>query len=185
MTDQPSWHETRFEDPGTLRKPGPIGRLVRFVLGAFLAYEVWLLWTYPQVLVRDGAPHWSALLGLLFALWLIPPVFNLGLGFSAKLWPRYVVAGAILGWMVTARVSEGVWWTPELGRFVWLFLLYTFGHLGLSFLLASAIATPGCEMRAIPHLWTLVSGRETKEHYCPGFFDGLDRWEAGREAEAT
>ena len=41
--------------------------------------------------------------------------------------------------------------------------------------------TPGCEMRALPHLWMLATGRETAEHFCPtGFLDSLDRWEAGR-----
>ena len=62
---------------------------------------------------------------------------------------------------------------------VW--LSYVYGHLGLSLLIASVIGTPGCEMRAIPHLSTIVTGRETAEHYCPGFFNGLDKWE-GRKS---
>jgi len=79
-------------------------------------------------------------------------VVNLGFGVSWKGWPRYlgvglIALGAAAGWLV-----EGTWWTPELGRFVQLFILYTFGHLGLSFLLSAVIATPGCEMRALPHL---------------------------------
>ena len=61
--------------------------------------------------------------------------------------------------------------------------MYAFGHLSLSFLLSTAIATPGCEMRAIPHLWTLVTGRATKEHYCPGALDSIDRWETRRATE--
>lgn len=40
---------------------------------------------------------------------------------------------------------------------------------GVSFLLASVLGTPGCEMRAIPHLAVLLTGRETREHFCPGF----------------
>ena len=54
---------------------------------------------------------------------------------------------------------------------------------GISFVLSAALATPGCEMRAIPHLWTIVTGRATKEHYCPGFLDGLDKWELGRSGQ--
>ena len=65
---------------------------------------------------------------------------------------------------------------------MWLTVLYVFGHLGLSFLLSAVIATPGCEMRAIPHLWTLLTGRATREHHCPGFLDSLDAWELKRKA---
>jgi len=41
------------------------------------------------------------------------------------------------------------------------------------------LATPGCEMRAIPHLLSLVTGQEAKEHYCPvGPLHRIDKWEA-------
>jgi hypothetical protein len=33
-------------------------------------------------------------------------------------------------------------------------------------------------MRAIPHLAGIISGRPSKEHFCPGFIDLIDRWEA-------
>ena len=82
----------------------------------------------------------------------------------------------VAGWLVGDS-----WWTPVLGRYVWLTVFYVFGHLGLSFLLSAVIATPGCEMRAIPHLWTLVTGRATREHYCPGFLDRVDAWELQRK----
>jgi len=94
------------------------------------------------------------------------------------------VAAIILG-IVASKLIVGAWWTPPLGRLVWLFVLYTFGHLGISFVVSSAIATPGCEMRGLPHLWTLLTGRRTREHYCPGFFDRLDAWEARRGIQAS
>ncbi len=59
-------------------------------------------------------------------------------------------------------------------------MVYVYAHLGLSFVLAAALATPGCEMRGIPHLVGLLRGRSSGEHYCPGFIDGLDRWERER-----
>lgn len=74
----------------------------------------------------------------------------------------------------------GTWWAPPLGVFTLLWFIYWSAHLGVSLVLAALIATPGCEMRAIPHLWTRLTGRRTKEHYCPGFFDRLDRWERRR-----
>ena len=51
--------------------------------------------------------------------------------------------------------------------------------LGISVVLSALIATPACEMRSIPHLRTLTTGRATKEH-CPGALDRIDRWEANR-----
>lgn len=50
--------------------------------------------------------------------------------------------------------------------------------------LAGILATPGCEMRAIPHLWGLLTGNRIREHYCPGFFDNLDRWDRGRDSKS-
>lgn len=173
-------NETRFDETGTLRKPGPIGRLVRSLLGVWLLYVCWVFWNYPGVLIREALPPWENLLPIVFSLWLIPPVVNIGFGTNWKGWPRYLAMGIIILWMISLALTEGTWWSPTLGHFAWLFVLYTFGHLGLSFVLAAAIATPGCEMRALPHLWTLLAGRETKEHFCPGFLHGLDAWETKR-----
>lgn len=173
-------HATRFDEPGTLRKPGPLGRVVRLLLGVWLLYVIWTYWSYPQVFAREDLPPWSALLGIGFALWLIPPVVNIGFGVDWRAWPRHAAAGVMLVWVILIAVLEGGWWSPALGRYAWLLCIYVFGHLGLSFVLASVIGTPGCEMRALPHLWTLITGRETREHFCPGFLTGLDRWEAAR-----
>ena len=61
-------------------------------------------------------------------------------------------------------------------------VLYHFVHMGTSLILATALATPGCEMRSIPQLAGILRGTESKEHYCPGFFDALDKWEYERGA---
>jgi hypothetical protein len=61
--------------------------------------------------------------------------------------------------------------------FVW--LLYTLGHLGVSFVLAAVIATPGCEMRSLPQLGAKLRRRTTDMHYCPGILTPVDRWESG------
>lgn len=177
----PFTDETRFDEQGTLRKPGPIGRTVRLLLGIWCLYVCWTLWRYPEGLIRESLPHWTALISIPFALWLVPPVVNIGFGTNWKAWPRYLATGVILLWMIGLALTEGSWWSSALGRFSWLFVLYTFGHLGLSFVLSATISTPGCEMRAIPHLWTLLTRRKTKEHFCPGFLHGLDAWELERD----
>ena len=173
--------ETRFDSPGTLPKPGVIGRIARLLLGGLCLYPVLIFWMQPGALVRSAVPHWSTWVAILYAVYLFPPVVNIGFGVSWKAWPRYVDGGLIVLGVVAGWLVGDSWWTPVLGRYVWLTVFYVFGHLGLSFLLSAVIATPGCEMRAIPHLWTLVTGRATREHYCPGFLDRVDAWELQRK----
>lgn len=174
--------ETHFEKQGTLPTPLVIGRIVRFLLG------VWLLWAFidlarkgPVGLIGTSPPlHWSLALGVVFGLWLTPYVVNIGFTKNWKAWPRYavlIIAALLVG--VDLLVYE-TWWAPPLGTFILAWMLYWLVHLGLSFVLSAFIATPGCEMRAIPHFWTLLTGRHTHEHYCPGLFDRLDRWERER-----
>ncbi|MFQ5525897.1 MAG: hypothetical protein ACE5GX_06500 [Thermoanaerobaculia bacterium] len=179
-----SAHETRFDRPGTLRRPGPIGRIVRLLLGIWLLVVCWSYLGYPGMFVR-ATPPWEVLIGIAFALWLIPPIVNIGWGTNWKAWPRYASWGVLIAWAVANGLLTGSLWSPGLGRFARILCLYAFGHLGLSFVLAAAIATPGCEMRAIPHLWTLLTGKATKEHFCPGFLNGLDAWERRRKTGST
>lgn len=71
--------------------------------------------------------------------------------------------------------------TSVLAAAFWIWELYLFIHLGLSFLLAAILATPGCEMRAFHDLFTRLTGVPTKEHYCPvGPLHLVDQWEAQR-----
>lgn len=172
--------ETRFDDPGTLEKPGPIGRLVRLTAGILLAFVVWDLLPDGAGIARAARPHWSLLLGIVIALVLFPYVVNIGWGLNLKAWPRRIVGAILGGGVLFVWATTGDTWSPAAGWFTWGWMLYTFAHLGISFLIAAAIGTPGCEMRALPHLWTLLTGRETKEHHCPGFLDNVDAWEARR-----
>ena len=62
-----------------------------------------------------------------------------------------------------------------------LWLLYIFCHLGLTFILSAIIGSPGCEMRTFYHLYTIITGKPTKEHYSPvGPLHPIDQWEAAR-----
>jgi hypothetical protein len=117
---------------------------------------------------------WAA---VAFAFYVTPYVVNIGFTRSWKRRPQFVVAGLAVAAVVADIALYGTWWAPPLGIFMLGWLLYFMGHLGGSFLISSLLATPGCEMRAIPHLWTVVTGRPTKEHYCPGPLDKLDAWE--------
>lgn len=179
MTSKDSGDTFHFSDQGTLDGPGPIGRLVRLAVGAaclWLVYE--LLFHANWRALRDPVLLWWAL----FAFALLPYVINIGFGVVWGKWPRYaaiaLIGGAVgVGWIATGTV-ENVWtW-----NLIEWFMLYVYGHLGLSFVLAAILGTPGCEMRAIPQLIGRVFGKTVREHHCPGFIGRIDRWERQRGA---
>ena len=126
----------------------------------------------------------SLLIAPAFALWLLPPVVNLGFGRSWRNRPRLVVLGLGVGAMVVDLLVYEQLWAPPLGALVYGTTVYIFAHLGLSFILATLLGTPGCEMRAIPDLLGRLTGRAAAEHHCPGFIQPLDDWEARRTQSA-
>ncbi len=176
--------ETQFEEQGSLPKPRIVGRVVRLLMGLWLlTLTIDLLRNGSSGLLGTTAPsHWTWWVGVAIGLLVTPYVVNIGFTRNWESWPRVAVVVVAAGLIVIDLVAYGTWWAPPLGLFALLWMVYWSGHLGLSFVLSSVIATPGCEMRAIPHVWTLVTGQRTKEHYCPGFLDTIDAWEGRRRA---
>jgi hypothetical protein len=127
-------------------------------------------------------PNWTWWAFMALGLWLLPPVVNIGFTKNWRRKPQIALAAGLGLAVIADLLAYGTWWAPPLGVVVWFWLVYFSAHLGGSFLLSAMIATPGCEMRAIPHLWTRLTGRVTEEHYCPGFIDHVDRWEQERGA---
>lgn len=122
-----------------------------------------------------GNPSWWMLIGI--GLLLVPYVVNIGFGVATGAWPRTL---SVI--MLLAGIAISLFWTGNLLDFpFWVsatpWMIYVFAHLGISFLLSALLATPGCEMRAIPHLLGMLRGKDATEHYCPGFIDNIDRWE--------
>lgn len=175
-------YETRFEAPGSLPSPGWIGRAARLLLG-FGLLDV------AVSLGRDafgGALDWSrpptsigfwVVAAVLFQI--LPHVVNIGFGVEWGRRPQAVLAGAVAVVMLGGLVWQSSPWSEPLGWLLLAWILYESVHLGLSFVLAAILATPGCEMRSIPQLLAKLSGGEAREHYCPGYLDTLDRWESG------
>ncbi|MEE8257551.1 MAG: hypothetical protein V3R60_06635 [Acidobacteriota bacterium] len=170
--------KTAFVTPGTLVRPGPIGRAVRLILGIFNCYWAYWFGQSPNYFVRSDTPDLSLFVGPAVAFWLLPPVVNLGFGVS---WRRRS-QGAVLLLAGAAALADfllyGSFWGPPLGWVVFALTVYTFGHLGISFVLAALLGTPGCEMRSIPDLIGKATRRTALEHHCPGFITPLDNWEA-------
>ena len=174
--------DLQLDDPGTLPKPGPIGRLVRLGFGYVCLQYVYALWIVRYALIlSDGSIRPLLWNGIIIGLILISYIVNIGFSRPWKKWPalisvlillsatglNYAIYGNIAGYISATTV------------FIW--LLYSFTHLGLSFVLSAIICTPGCEMRAFHHLYSLISGKPAKEHYCPvGPLHAIDNWENSR-----
>lgn len=169
--------------PGTVPdglplRPGPIGRIVRLALAVVLAD---LVVTLIGVLA-DGFSGWPGgrvvelLLGISLTLWLAPTVWDVGLGRSLGAgWHAVAVAGAAMaamgGLLAGAPATWAAYWTVA-------WIVVTLGWLGVSFVLAALLRTPGCEMQALRHGWNLVTGDSGGFVACPGPLQPLDEWEA-------
>ena len=186
-------YDTDFVDPGTLVTPGWLGRLIRLGFGLalmkfffdLLRFEVFI--NRPDTgLTSSQAPDqlWFwALAAWLF--WILPFVVNIGFGVSWRRWPQVALLAGVGVVIVASLMKDGSIWSEPLGWVLLVWLLYESLHLGVCFILSAVLATPGCEMRALPHLWTVLTGKKTSEHFCPsGFLDSLDRWEARRRDDA-
>lgn len=166
-----------FDQEGTLVAPGPIGRLVRLVLGLLIAKFIYDWVTIIDITDFDNP---FILIWIAFSIMLVPYVVNIGFGVNFGAKPRYALVGVWLLGAIAGYLADGTVRSPLTWTIVELTQIYIYGHLGLSFLLSAILATPGCEMRAIPQLLGKLSGAGSKEHYCPGFIDNIDRWERNR-----
>jgi hypothetical protein len=175
--------ETHFEETGSLPKPGVVGRVVRLLVGLLLLSGLYSMLTDGLSLfsLRVAPRSWTFWLFVVIAFYVTPYVVNIGFGTNWRRVPQLFIAVTAGVLIAIDLIAYGTWWAPPLGTFVWVWLVYFSAHLGFSFVLSTLLGTPGCEMRAIPHMWTLLTGKATREHYCPGPLDRIDKWEAGRK----
>ena len=173
MSNQSS--SVHFDPKGTITPPRVIGRLARLLLGTYLSFHAWQVITVADVRDVDNPMMWVS---VILALWLIPPIINIGLGVDTKNHVRYSlialgVVVAVIGWLrLGSPLSDYTWWWMKVTTG------YTWSHLGVSFVLSAILATPGCEMRSIPDLIARLRGISAQEHHCPGFIRQIDEWEA-------
>ncbi len=172
-----------LDEPGSLPRPGPIGRLVRLAFGLTCAWYIQGLLVVSNQLM-DSSGHVRSVVwnGIVVGLFLISYVINIGYSRSWKKWPAIVSAALFLIVAGIGYITSASFQTEFLARTLWVWEIYLFSHLGLAFLISGVIVTPGCEMRAFHDLYTRVTGIPTKEHYCPvGPLHPIDQWEAGRK----
>ncbi len=168
---------------GSLARPGPVGRLVRLslgmgcllVLGQLLSSAEWT------------SEHPLASLDNRIFVWIAPLlVFNyvVNIGFTRN-WGQKPLIVSLIVLATSAALAFIVFGSFDHRAFgiplnLWLGYFYT--HLGVSFVLSALIATPGCEMRAIPEIIGRVRGHVSEEHHCPaGFITRIDEWEQRRQ----
>lgn len=169
--------EYKFSNPGSLPKPGWIGRSVRLAMAFLSGYALYILFRSKEDFfsgVPDNAMLWVL---ILLAFHLLPPVVNIGFG---KVWHSKPQIWYVIIFYLASLVGGNIEGTfnPEVsGYFLFAMPVYVFTHSGIAFLFSSVLATPGCEMRSLPQLISVIAGKPSKEHYCPGFIDNIDKWE--------
>ena len=136
----------KFEDPGTVNRPGPIGRSVRFGNGmGVLAISVWIMASYETFLSSENPSVLAAILislGVFFAFLNFLAIVQIGFVRNYD-WLAIVLILAFLSAVVFDFVLYGHFWAPPLGVLALLFMGYVYTHLGLSHVVAGLLAVPG------------------------------------------
>jgi hypothetical protein len=156
--------------------PGPLGLLIRVVLGAASVYALVELVTKWDVFRDRNLIESDFWFVTVFTLCLLADVFNIGLRRRWGVWPLVVfVAGAAAigaaSWLAAREV-----WTTALAAWVYAGDLLVFGALSVSFPVAIVTRTPGCELNALPRLVARLRGTADAEtRRCLLGVDLLDR----------
>ena len=175
--------DLNLDAPGSLPRPGPVGRLVRLIFGILCLRHVYgLIQVSGDLLGTGGSIRPFIWNGVVIGLFLVSYVVNIGFSRAWKKWPAVVSAAVLAIIAGIGYAIEGMIETDLFARSIWIWELYVFSHLGLAFGIAGAIRTPGCEMRAFHDLYSRLTGVPTKEHHCPiGPLHPIDQWEARRQ----
>jgi hypothetical protein len=164
-------HELRPGPAG----PGPVGLLIRVILGAAVVYalvELVTQWDSFRDLNLIESGFWFI---TLFTL-LLSDVFNIGLRRHWGLWPLVVFLAGAAALGLAGYLAAGEIWTTALAAWVYAGDLLVFGALTVSFPVAIATRTPGCELNAIPRLVARLRGTTDEEtQRCIVGVDLLDR----------
>lgn len=163
----------------TVVKPGPIGRIGRFVLGSLsLSFVTGILPYYSRFINSNPLDNSSPyLIGVLIAFIVLNDVVNIGFNVSWRRRSQAIFLVLVLLAIAVDLLLYGSMWGPPMGIVIFLMSILTHLYLGISHILAALIATPGCEMRSIPHLVAKLRRRDIESVVCPGHWDAVDNWE--------
>jgi hypothetical protein len=156
--------------------PGPVGLLIRVVLGAASVYALVELITQWDSFRDRNLIESDFWLITLFTLCLLPDVFNIGLRRRWGVWPLVVFLAGAVALGLAGYLAAGAVWTTALAGWVYAGDLLVFGALAVSFPVAIATRTPGCELNAILRLVARLRATTDEEtRRCLLGVDLLDR----------
>lgn len=162
-----------------LAPAGIIGRIGKFLIGSWQLYAVYMLVTNPGFFAGPGGrTHVTFWIVSALALALLSWTLNLGFRRGWGKRPFWVASAVIAVAICIDFVLYGDFWGMPLAVVLLTLSIYVHGHMGFCHVLASILATPGCEMRAPAHLAAMVSRSQAKLAICPGIWSKLDAWEA-------
>jgi hypothetical protein len=148
--------------PGSAR-PGPIGLLIRMVLGAVAVYALVELVTKWDIFRDQNLIESDFWFVTVFTVCLLADVFNIGLRRRWGVWPIVVfLAGAAAIGSASYLASREIW-TTALAAWVYAGDLVVFAALSVSFPVAIVMRTPGCELNALPKLVARLRGTADEE----------------------
>jgi hypothetical protein len=148
--------------PGSAR-PGPIGLLIRVVLGAAAVYGLVELVTKWDIFRDQNLIESDFWFVTVFTVCLLADVFNIGLRRRWGVWPIVVfLAGAAAIGSASYLASREIW-TTALAAWVYAGDLVVFAALSVSFPVAIVMRTPGCELNALPKLVARLRGTADEE----------------------
>jgi hypothetical protein len=141
--------DLKLEEPGSLPRPGPIGRVVRLGFGSVCLWYVYsLIQLSGNLFGSDDHIKSTVWNGVVIGLFLVSYVVNIGFSRAWQKWPA-IMSGAVfillagVGYLTQGRIE-----TSLLALVIWGWEFYLFSHLGLAFLVSGIIGSAGCEMRA-------------------------------------
>lgn len=170
----------QMQDFGSLPKPRLLGRMFRFLLGCACLSGLYEVGHLSSEIINAPFTSLPRLIWLSIGpLCVMNYVVNIGFGVNWRQLPVAVSIATIASLFLATYLLTG---NPDhwvVGIVVLAWLGYFYAHLGISFILASIISTPGCEMRAIPQFFGYLSGKPAQEHQCPvSFITKFDEWES-------
>ena len=135
---------SRAQAPGSLPRPGPIGRTARFALGIVTA-AVLVAVALPRLERPPGSesPSLLFLAAVLLTFRLVGDIVEL---VFRRPWGRSARIAGVAGigpFVAVDLVAYGRWWAPPLAWYLFLLVELSLGVLAISFITASILAVPG------------------------------------------
>ena len=127
----------------TFARPGLIGRGVRLTVGLLILFAISPLVTDLRPGMVIPIEHWFVWIWLAATIWVTNEVVNIGLGRDFGEWPRYTLVGLLVLGSLGDYLINGVWWGEIITLVAAAELLLVMGFLGISFVVAAALAVPG------------------------------------------